>query len=662
MRIILTTAACLALSFAADGPAIHQVNGRTNADIVPPNLDAWQFPASASNLERTEVKVRIQDASGIGKAILHYAYADEVGFRDEHPTIDGGVYTFHIEPPGVAFIGEVRFAVEAFDASVNANRAMSVWKGLKLVSRAEARESDGVVGFTNAGVELSQVPAGATARVELTRWPPHAIAPPTGPLAGTGQYWRLRADFDGGNISVHYAPEAAWRLIESTLSLAYWDGSQWVRAASRLDMSRRRVTAPLGKAEYWTLVGEDRVFWRADGRETGPALDDVNGDGKLEVLTVLYQPGELLSSRGQMLARFEMDSPYRPVKNSSSPAVARFTPGGAPVMLFGAPSAFVYAFTPDGKRLWRTEVGGEVLGGPSVGRLLAGAQPAVAAAWEGGVSVIAPGGRLAWQRHLPVPARTYAVLADLDGDGQDEVIVNAADEIVALRGETGDVFWRFRAPARQLTVPAVGEFVRGGKPRLVFGDEQGCVYALDESGRLLWRQDRIYGPREVPEPIEHYAAISETGLADLEASGERQVIVATRSGETVALSARGERLWRFSSYERKVGISYGGGAYLGFADLDQDGRLDVVLSQQDSYIYVLGAGGALKWMFLACFWYHYPPVIGDLEGTGELNVLFSCPEDGGMWALRGGARGATSRAPWPMARGNLARTNCAPWQ
>jgi hypothetical protein len=355
------------------------------------------------------VRVRIRDASPIGKATLHYPDAKEVGFRDDHPGVTGDLYTFHIEPPGVAFLGDVRFAVEAVDRSARENRTMSVWRTLRLVTRERAAERGGRIALSNANLEFSEIPSGASASVELTHSVPEGLSAPAAPLVGAGQYWRVQAGFDRGIVSARYAPEAAWRLIESTLSLAYWDGRQWARAASRLDQAHRRITAPLVKAEYWTLVGEDRVLWRAAGRETGPALDDVDGDGKLEVLTVLYQPGELLSSRGATLARFPMDPPYRPVKNSSSPAVARFAPDPKPVMLFGSPSAFVYAFAPDGKRLWRTEVGGEVLGGPSVGRLLKGAGLAIAAAWEGGVSVIAPGGRLIWQRPLSVPARTWAV-------------------------------------------------------------------------------------------------------------------------------------------------------------------------------------------------------------------------------------------------------------
>jgi hypothetical protein len=134
-----------------------------------------------------------------------------------------------------------------------------------------------------------------------------------------------------------------------------------------------------------------------------------------------------------------------------------------------------------------------------------------------------------------------------------------------------------------------------------------------------------------------------------------------RSGETVALSARGDRLWRFASAERKAGISLGGGAHLAFADLDEDGRLEVILSQQDSYLYVLDSGGRQQWSYRGYFWYHTPPAVADLQHSGELDIVFTAPEDNGTYALRSGHRGTPGRAPWPMMRGNLARTNCAPW-
>ena len=110
---------------------------------------------------------------------------------------------------------------------------------------------------------------------------------------------------------------------------------------------------------------------------------------------------------------------------------------------------------------------------------------------------------------------------------------------MALKGDTGAVLWKYQVPGATFITPAAGQFVPHGKPRIVTGDESGVIYALDENGKLLWRQDRIFGPREVPEPFAQYAGISEIGLADLDHRGERQIIATTKSGETVALDARG---------------------------------------------------------------------------------------------------------------------------
>jgi hypothetical protein len=123
-------------------------------------------------------------------------------------------------------------------------------------------------------------------------------------------------------------------------------------------------------------------------------------------------------------------------------------------------------------------------------------------------------------------------------------------------------------PGAAFITPAVGQFVRNGKPRIVTGDDSGVIYSLDENGKLLWRQDRIFGPKGVPDPLAQYQGISEIGLADLDRRGERQVVATTKSGETVAPSARGGRLWWFTSYERKVGTSLAPGAHLAFADLE----------------------------------------------------------------------------------------------
>ncbi len=632
-------------------------------DTRPPAITECRFAEVNDNRRTMPVTVRIADASGISRTTLHYTYGTEIGFADEHPEVRGDTYTFHVAPPGVAFIGDIRFAVEAMDASPNHNRTLTKWRTLKAATREQAVNlPGGGLRFPVIGVAVeTPYPPAPGLRATTTRWLPEGVEPPPRGLVSIGRYFDLPTLPATGRLSVSYAPEETWRLIETTLTLACWDGHAWTRVPGELDRSRHRVTAPLRPGRYWTLLGEDRVLWRAPGRETGPAMLPDAASGGFDVLTAVWQPGELLSSSGKPLVQYPVDPPYHPVHNSSSPAVAVMRSGQPPVLLIGAPSAYVYAYTRDGRRLWRTEVGGEILGALAAGRLTAGNDLAVAAAWNGGVAVIDATGRKLWEKNLPQPSGMTPVLVDLDGDGRMEIVINAASRLIALRGDTGAIVWEFDTGAAGLVTPAAGALARGGKPRLVTGDDSGAIYVVDETGHLLWRQTRIYGPREVPEPIDYYAAISEIGLADLSHTGERDVIVATKSGETAALGPRGERLWRFASYERKVGISLNGGARMAFADLDEDGQLEVILSQQDSYVYVLDAAGRPKWTYLGYFWYHNSPAVADLQHSGELDIVFTAPEDNGTYALRSGHKGKPGQAPWPMARGGLERTNCAPW-
>lgn len=636
---------------------------RLLGDTTAPEIADLKFPPLAFNDQRIPVNVRISDPSGIKHAALLYAYGNEVGFEDRQPEIAGDRYTFHINPAGMAFLGEILFAVEAVDASPNANRAMTLWQKLRLAASAQASVTNRSLKLPKLGVELTEVEAFGLVGASVTAAPPEGIAAPPAGWVSTGRYITFqRADLNAEGIALRYAPEETERLIESTLVLAYWDGADWQRVASGLDREARTVSGPFHASPHWTLVGEDRVLWRAPGRQGGTALADVDGDGKREVVTVQWQPGEMLSSTGQPLRQFPIDNPTHPLANPSPPSVARLSPGGEPLILFGAPAGYVYAYDRNGKLHWRTEVGGEIIDGVAVGRITAGQDSSVVASWEGGVAAIDAQGRTLWQKDVPAPRGANPVLVDLDGDGRLEVVLNAGAGIVALKGDTGAVLWQYTVPGAQFVTPAAGEFVRGGKPRIITADEAETVYALDENGRLIWRQDHIYGPWEVPEQIEQYAEACELGLADLEGQGERQVVVTMKSGDTLGLTARGERLWRFVSHERKVGTSLARGGHLGFADMDGDGKLEVIVSQQDSYVYVLDGQGRPKWTYRAYFWYHSTPSIADLQNNGELNIVFTCPEEGGTYALRGGFKGEPGRAPWPMDRGNLARTNCAPWQ
>lgn len=631
-------------------------------DVTPPAISNFEVTRLGSNDETIPVSVRVSDPSGIRHAALQYSYGNEIGFEDSKPIVDGDRYIFHINPPGRAFLGDVLFAIEAVDASPNSNRAVTPWRKLRLASFEQAEVSNRTLRFTELGVQFADATADGMVGAFVTAGPPDGMTTPSNGWVSTGRYVCFDGkDLKAGAITFSYTPEDTERLIEQTLALGYWTGAEWRRVPSKLNREHRTVSGSFSQARCWTEMGEDRVLWRAPGRQGGTALADLNGDGNYEVATAFWQPGQLLSPAGKALGLFPIDAPYHPLQNPSPPIAAQLQKNQPTLLLFGAPAGYVYAYDRDGKLHWRTEVGGEILGGVAVGRLTSGPDLSVVASWNGGVAAIDSAGRILWQKEIPTPSGSTPVLADLDGDHNLDVVLNAGSEIIALKGDSGMVLWRYSVPGRHFVTPAIGEFVRSGKPRIVTGDESGTVYTLDETGKLLWCQDRVYGPRTVPEPVDQYAAVSEVGLADLDRQGERQVVVAMKSGETVALTARGERLWQFDSYERKVGTSLARGGHLAFADLDGDGKLDTIIAQQDSYLYVLDSRGRPKWVYRGYFWYHNSPSIADLQHTGELDIVFTAPEEGGTYALRTGVHGVPGRAPWPMDRGGMSRTNCAEW-
>jgi outer membrane protein assembly factor BamB len=623
-----------------------------------PVISDVEFPALSGNREQIAVTARIVDRAGVKEARLLYTYGNEIGFVDSTPEVAGDRYTFHIQPPGLTFLGEIHFAVEA----AGAKRTLSAWRRLRMAAYESENVEKNALRFSDLGFAANDVSAGGAVRARLTSLPPNGATPPSQGWVSTGRYVCLEKPVHGAHFTMTYSPEQTWRLIGSTLALAYWSGTEWVRVPSKLDAPSQSVSGGGHDSNCWTLVGEDRVLWRAPGRQGGVALPDLDGDGKHEVATVFWQPGQLLSSDGKPIADFPIDAPYHPLQNPSPPIMATLRPGDAPLLLFGAPAGYVYAYDRAGKLRWRTQVGGEILNGVAVGSLNGGSELSVVATWNGGVSAIDASGHTIWRKDLVTPSGAVPVLVDLEGNKKLDVVLTAGSEVIALKGDSGATLWSYSVPGVHFTTPAAGAFVREGKPRIVTGDESGYVYALDEHGKLLWRQEKIFGPREVPEWIDQYAPISEIAMADLHGTGERQIVLTTKGGETVALSARGERLWHFASYERKVGTSLARGGHLAFADLDHDGALEVVVAQQDSYLYVLDAEGREKWTYLGYFWYHNAPAIADLQGSGELDIVFTAPEDGGTYALRSGFKGTHGGAPWSTDRGNQERTNCAPWR
>jgi hypothetical protein len=220
-------------------------------------------------------------------------------------------------------------------------------------------------------------------------------------------------------------------------------------------------------------------------------------------------------------------------------------------------------------------------------------------------------------------------VADLDGDGRNEVIGlpnvekgipyrTQAYAFMVLDGAQGGGARSARRhrgftrpplsrrpkarggdlyPPDGIPAPTVVNISGDARPEIVAAVPDGSVYAIGPTGRRLWRFDYARGRAE--------SFASEVATADLNRDGRPELVFGTygstrRSGRLVVLSARGRRLFDIRLRRQGTdGNGIGVPAAPSIADLDGDGRLEIVLTTFDHGIDVYRVPGsgtnALAW-------------------------------------------------------------------
>jgi Zn-dependent metalloprotease len=202
-----------------------------------------------------------------------------------------------------------------------------------------------------------------------------------------------------------------------------------------------------------------------------------------------------------------------------------------------------------------------------------------------------------------------AVLADLDGDGKLDVVVGSSDtpgKVCAWNHQGLPLAgWPVSTSSRIRVSAAVGDLDRDGRPEIVVGTDDGTVYVWRNDGSSMpgW-------PLAAGDPIDASAA-----LGDLNGDGALEIVV----GSTGSLSGS-VHVWRYDGTplagwpQATARLDVPASATL--ADLDGDGKLDVILQTPDDAIHAWRADGTA----LA----GWPPPASTLP-LGRLEFLVSSP-------------------------------------
>ncbi len=178
-----------------------------------------------------------------------------------------------------------------------------------------------------------------------------------------------------------------------------------------------------------------------------------------------------------------------------------------------------------------------------------------------------------WRSTAPGAVYTTPVvgqLTDDDGDGDidsddtpDVVVANVGGTIFALSGTDGSTLWSYPGMGSEPSTAAIADLDADGRPEVIATGSTGWVALRGDTGELFWRNSG--GTTKL--------VCGGVGVYDLDADGLPEVVqgAVILNGQTGVTRATGRE---------GHGTGYTGGQYAAFgvaADMDQDGDLEVVV-------------------------------------------------------------------------------------
>ncbi|MGB9589872.1 MAG: FG-GAP-like repeat-containing protein, partial [Candidatus Hydrothermia bacterium] len=306
-------------------------------------------------------------------------------------------------------------------------------------------------------------------------------------------------------------------------------------AIADVDGDGQQEVITTGNSKVYRVNGatglQEQVFSTSGNTDySSPLVADLDADGQKEV--VVGAGSNVYCINGPAWTQEWVYTTGNLV--NSSPALADVDGNGTPEVVVGSADNKIYCLNNNGTLRWTLPTSGMVLSSPAAADLFAGdggKEEVVIAGYSDTlyclVDTVISGNdtcKLRWKVFIGNIADGTPAIADVDGDGQKEVLVgNGTDDVYCFDGATGTQEWaRMDLPignsARTLFIADIDG---NGDLEAVIGSDGGQIICLNaESGTTLWQKSMGVAVR-APFP------------GDIDGDGRIEIVVGTTTSNIV---------------------------------------------------------------------------------------------------------------------------------
>jgi len=203
-----------------------------------------------------------------------------------------------------------------------------------------------------------------------------------------------------------------------------------------------------------------------------------------------------------------------------------------------------------------------------------------------------------WTHDHPAATNSTAVLADVNGDGKDEVIEVTNAGTMTLLGGDGHQMGALTLKGSTWLTPIAADV-----------DGDGAKDIIVQNGNMVQANNRYLAQ------LWNHTVQDPTALAagDVDGDGHSEVFIGNATGHIVGLHGDGGLLWDTNAGNGLSSIT--------IADIGSDGSMDLIETNGLHYMSIRnGINGTLDWSSNVLSGELLPPMVGDLDGDGKLDV------------------------------------------